>query len=474
MTVAPRPCSLALALALLPAAASADDLVQAYELARAGDPQFAAAEARRIATKEGVVQARAALLPQITADVASASRRPAAAATVVARPRRRVNSHRIRQQHPQLRRQRAPDDLRPQQLHPPRRQQRARARPATSSSIGRRRPDHAHRRRLLQRADRDRVARRRRAAESRGEAPVRPRRQAPGSRPGADHRRARSPRPLRQRARQHHPGAQRARRRLPGAGRDHRPAVRNLKGLPEDFRPTCTDPATPTTGCRSRSPTTRRCGPRSCRSPRPKDVQTARAGHYPTLSSTAATATHAAGATAPATVRPVRAARQRQHRPVPRPDPVGADLRRRRHPVAACARPWPSATRRRPARAAEARAGCATRATPIRRSSPASAKSRRAAWPLVSAQSGVRRLAGRPGSRHPHRARRADQAAATCSARSSITRSTRYNFLQNRLLLEQAAGTLDIDDVQDINRLLTVNAEASVANAASAVTRSRR
>src|SRR5690606_20678140 len=36
----------------------------------------------------------------------------------------------------------------------------------------------------------------------------------------------------------------------------------------------------------------------------------------------------------------------------------------------------------------------------------------------------------------------------------------RYNFLQNRLLLEQAAGSLDVDDVQDINRLLTVDASA--------------
>jgi len=33
----------------------------------------------------------------------------------------------------------------------------------------------------------------------------------------------------------------------------------------------------------------------------------------------------------------------------------------------------------------------------------------------------------------------------------------KYNFLQNRLLLEQAAGTLDVDDVQDVNRLLTVD-----------------
>src|SRR5690606_27397027 len=38
----------------------------------------------------------------------------------------------------------------------------------------------------------------------------------------------------------------------------------------------------------------------------------------------------------------------------------------------------------------------------------------------------------------------------------------KYNFLQNRLLLEQAAGTLDIEDVRDINRLLTVEAGAKL------------
>lgn len=40
----------------------------------------------------------------------------------------------------------------------------------------------------------------------------------------------------------------------------------------------------------------------------------------------------------------------------------------------------------------------------------------------------------------------------------------RYNFLQNRLLLEQQAGTLDIEDLQEINRLLTVNAEAQLSS----------
>lgn len=64
-----RPLVLALALALpasaLVASANATDLMQTYELARTGDPQLAAAESGRLAQKEGAVQARAALLPQV-------------------------------------------------------------------------------------------------------------------------------------------------------------------------------------------------------------------------------------------------------------------------------------------------------------------------------------------------------------------------------------------------------------------------
>ena len=60
-----RPLVFALALAMLPASAFAEDLLQTYELARAGDPQLSAAESDRLATKEGAVQARAAMLPQI-------------------------------------------------------------------------------------------------------------------------------------------------------------------------------------------------------------------------------------------------------------------------------------------------------------------------------------------------------------------------------------------------------------------------
>ena len=52
------------------------------------------------------------------------------------------------------------------------------------------------------------------------------------------------------------------------------------------------------------------------------------------------------------------------------------------------------------------------------------------------------------------------------SAQLEYARS-KYNFLQNRLLLEQAAGSLDVADVQDINRLLTVSAEARLSPAAT-------
>jgi outer membrane protein len=73
-----QPLVLALALviassAMTPTVAQAEDLLQTYELARSGDPRYSAAESTRLATREGSVQARSALLPQIGAD-ASLSR----------------------------------------------------------------------------------------------------------------------------------------------------------------------------------------------------------------------------------------------------------------------------------------------------------------------------------------------------------------------------------------------------------------
>jgi outer membrane protein len=70
MTASPRLRPLAFALLLGAAGpATSADLMQAYELARASDPQLAAAEASSLATGEGVNQARAALLPQIGGSV---------------------------------------------------------------------------------------------------------------------------------------------------------------------------------------------------------------------------------------------------------------------------------------------------------------------------------------------------------------------------------------------------------------------
>ena len=64
-----RPLAFALALALLPAAAQADDLLQTYHHARNSDPQFAAAESNRAIAAERPVLARAALLPQVGGSV---------------------------------------------------------------------------------------------------------------------------------------------------------------------------------------------------------------------------------------------------------------------------------------------------------------------------------------------------------------------------------------------------------------------
>jgi outer membrane protein len=64
-----RPLVLALVLAMLPAAAQADDLLQSYTNARNSDPQYAAAESNRAIAAERPVQARAVLLPQVGGSV---------------------------------------------------------------------------------------------------------------------------------------------------------------------------------------------------------------------------------------------------------------------------------------------------------------------------------------------------------------------------------------------------------------------
>ena len=64
-----RPLVLALVVAMLPAAAQADDLLQSYTHARNSDPQYATAESNRAIAAEGPVQARAVLLPQVNGSV---------------------------------------------------------------------------------------------------------------------------------------------------------------------------------------------------------------------------------------------------------------------------------------------------------------------------------------------------------------------------------------------------------------------
>jgi len=70
-----RSLVLALAAALSPMAAQAADLLQVYEMARNGDPQLASAESTRLYDREGQVQARAALLPQLNGSASLARTR---------------------------------------------------------------------------------------------------------------------------------------------------------------------------------------------------------------------------------------------------------------------------------------------------------------------------------------------------------------------------------------------------------------
>jgi len=65
-----RRLTLALALVISPLSAHSADLMQVYEMARSGDTQLAIAESNRLSTLEGQVQARAALLPQVDGSVA--------------------------------------------------------------------------------------------------------------------------------------------------------------------------------------------------------------------------------------------------------------------------------------------------------------------------------------------------------------------------------------------------------------------
>lgn len=70
-----RTLSLALALALAPLAVHGEDLLQTYRIARTADPQLQAAEASMRSSKEGAVQARSTLLPQISGSASASANR---------------------------------------------------------------------------------------------------------------------------------------------------------------------------------------------------------------------------------------------------------------------------------------------------------------------------------------------------------------------------------------------------------------
>jgi len=63
-----HPLALALLLTGISAQSQATDLLQAYEMARLSDPVLSAAESQKNAQGEGVVQSRSALLPQLSGD----------------------------------------------------------------------------------------------------------------------------------------------------------------------------------------------------------------------------------------------------------------------------------------------------------------------------------------------------------------------------------------------------------------------
>jgi len=69
MRLSLHPLASAILLAAAAGSVSAADLMDAYEMARQSDPVLSAAESRSFAQDEGIVQSRAALLPQLSGDV---------------------------------------------------------------------------------------------------------------------------------------------------------------------------------------------------------------------------------------------------------------------------------------------------------------------------------------------------------------------------------------------------------------------
>ncbi len=437
-----HPLVLALAFALLPAAAHAEDLLQTYELARSGDPQFSAAESSRLVTREGSVQARAAMLPQLSGD-ASIGRAIADGEEETTSRDVGVNVRQMVYDHANFTRLRSANAL-------------SKAADYTLDSASDTlitRTSAAYFNVLVQLETL--------AAAEAAEAALKKqfdfasKRLEVGLAPITDVHEARaqydSARASTILARNAVEDAYQALRELTGQ------PVSNLKGLPEDFKPSlpesggadewvamaiANNPALKASELQLKSAEA--------------DVGTARAGHYPTLylsgnyGDTTAWGRDAAGSS---------------FRGSDGSGQIGLTLS---VPI------FSGGATQSGVRQALARRDIAQ--DDLEQTKRALDRNTRNAYQTVVAgisEVEARRLA-LVSARAAYDASQVGLEVGTRTVLDVLTNQrnlftaqqayaqAKYNFLQNRLLLEQAAGTLDIDDVQDINRLLTVDTEASL------------
>jgi outer membrane protein len=437
-----HPLVLALAFALLPAAAHAEDLLQTYELARSGDPQFSVAESSRLVTREGSVQARAALLPQISGDATIA--RPLADGDGETTSRDLgVNARQMIYDHSNFTRLRSANAL----------SQAADFQLDSASDTLITRTSAAYFNVLVQLETLAAAE----AAETalKKQFDFASKRLEVGLAPITDVHEARaqydSARASTILARNAVEDSYQALRELTGQ------PVTNLKGLPDDFKPalpesTGVDEWVNTATANNPSLKAKELELKSAEA----DIGTARAGHYPSLylngsyGDTTAWGRDGAGSsfrgsdgsgqigiTLSVPIYSGGATQSGVRQALARRDIVGDELEQTKRALD------------RNTRNAYQTVVAGISEVEARRLALVSA---RAAYDAsqVGLEVGTRTVLDvLTNQRNLFTAQQAYAQA-------------KYNFLQNRLLLEQAAGTLDVDDVQEINRLLTVDTEAKL------------
>jgi outer membrane protein len=472
--MSPRRLALALAFALLPATAAAEDLMQTYELARGGDPRFSEVESQSRATREGAVQARAAMLPQISGDASVRRSRSEGPATqnqfdpVTGEPVQftgDIESEVTTRDMGLNLRQMVYDRANFTRLEA----QRARSRAAdyTVDAAGDdliTRTSAAYFNVLV--AIETLAAAEAQQTALRKQLDFADKRLEVGLAPITDVHEARAQ--FDRRTRQRGGDAGRARRRLPGPGRDHRhPGARPARACPPTSSRNCRPPAAPTSGChrageQSQHPLAGRAGEcvRGRHQDRPRrppahgvpERQLRRQPHHrrPDLQQFRA----AAGGDQPD--------RQPEPRAERRPRPVGADLLRRRGAVAGA--PGGRAARREPDRLEQQRRAVVRNTHNAYQavvSGMSEVEARRLA--LVSAQSAydASQVGLEVGTRTVIDVLINQQ---TLFTRSASTRWPATTSCRTGCCSSRQAGTLDIEDLQEINRLLTVNAEAQLSS----------